>query len=184
MSIAAEELRGILAVAYLGEGDSEERVRSWAEDHGYLLIGTISPSGSRDAPSRVLELCRGSGARTILVRDLSVLGEDLETAYAALRKIYEAGISIVFTERNLRIDGRTALGRLIMEALSMALEARGGRGEAQQTRRTGRPPRQIAESELLELRNRGMSVRAIARALDVSKSTVWRKLKELESRKG
>jgi transposase len=35
----------------------------------------------------------------------------------------------------------------------------------------------------MELRGRGMSVRAIAKALDVSKSTVWRKLRELESRK-
>ncbi|HEU16227.1 MAG TPA: HTH domain-containing protein, partial [Nitrososphaeria archaeon] len=108
---------------------------------------------------------------------------DLQSAHDALRKLYEAGISVVFVDRGLRVDGRTTLGKLLMEMLSMATELAASHAQRQQPRRAGRPPRSISESDLMELRGRGMSVRAIAKALDVSKSTVWRKLRELESRK-
>ncbi|MGC9076241.1 MAG: helix-turn-helix domain-containing protein [Conexivisphaera sp.] len=183
MSHTVEELRATLAVIYVGGDSSESEIRAWAEDHGYVVVGTVSSSEDHDPPGRVMELCGWNGARTVLVRDLSTLGSDLQSAHDALRKLYEAGISVVFVDRGLRVDGRTALGKLLMEMLSMATELAASHAQRQQPRRAGRPPRSISESDLMELRGRGMSVRAIAKALDVSKSTVWRKLRELESRK-
>ncbi|MFP3282588.1 MAG: helix-turn-helix domain-containing protein [Nitrososphaeria archaeon] len=186
MSRTVEEVRAALAVGYLGDGDDQEPdIRAWAEDHGYMLVGAVSASGDRDPPSRVLELCSWNGAKTILARDLSSFGPDLQSSYEVVRKLYASGISVVLVSRGLRIDGRTALGKLMMELLSMAVElAASQRNQRQQSsKKTGRPPRSVDEAELLKLRERGMSVRAIAKALDVSKSTVWRKLRELESGK-
>ncbi len=182
VSRALEKSGSAFAVIY-SEGDALD-LRTWAEDHGYVVVGSVGQSESHDPLGRVLELCGWNGARTVLVRGLSALGPDLQSAYEALRRLYEAGISVVFVDRGLRVDGRTALGKLLMDAFSMAAELAASGSQRQQPRRAGRPPKPISEADLVELRSRGMSVRAIARALDVSKSTVWRKLRELELRKG
>jgi DNA invertase Pin-like site-specific DNA recombinase len=179
---APEESRPPLAVLYLRDGEPERDLRTWAEEHGYVVVGSVSASEDPDPPSLLLDLCGRSGAGTVLVRDLQTLGPSLQSSYEALRRIYGSGISVVFVDRGLRVDGRTALGRLLMEALSMAVGlAASQQADRQLPRRAGRPPRALDESELRRLRDMGLSVRAIARELDVSKSTVWRKLKELEA---
>ncbi|MGC8969556.1 MAG: helix-turn-helix domain-containing protein [Conexivisphaera sp.] len=184
MSGTIEEVRAALAVGYL-RGESDEGIRTWAESHGYVIVGSVDASEDSDPPSRLLQVCNWSGARTVLVRDLSTLGDDLQSSYEVLRELYESGISVVFVDRGIRLDGRTALGRLLIGFLSMAVDVVSSQSRAQQApRRTGRPPMPVDESELMEMRDRGMSVRAIAKALGMSKSTVWRKLRELSSRRG
>ncbi len=192
--------KSTLAVGYARAGRLDENLeiqeaamREWAKKYGYTLLGVFkddSPDIRSPLSSGVfqalLKFCRDNGVRVLLTQDLSNLGRSLVEALSVVRQLYDEGFTVVFTKYGLRIDPLTIAGRTVLHSLLMAAElereylgSKYGGGD-NGVKRIGRPPKMVNEKELLMLRRKGLSVRAIAKIMDVSKSTVWRKLKELE----
>lgn len=175
-----------------GIADQENSIREWAAKNGYTLLGVFKDNGpedkgvlSGDVFQALLKFCRDNGVRVILAVDLSRFGKNLIEATQIIKQLHEEGYTIVFTKYGLKVDPNTVTGRSVLYSLLMAAELEKELtlvrlGSVRGGRRIGRPPKEIDEKELLRLRKKGLSVRAIAKIMDVSKSTVWRRLKELE----
>lgn len=176
--------------------DGQRRaVNEWAEREGLSVRlfednATSGRKAERAGIEAMLAAAERGEFRQLAVVELSRLGRSLGFIHTTVDRLTKAGVRIVLVKTGTILDTTTLEGRATIGALALAsdiewhlIQERNARGrETIRLRgvKVGRKPREISETVLRTLREKGMSVRQIARELGVPPSVVGRAVKRLE----
>lgn len=180
------------------------QLAEWAESRGWRIVAEHTDEG-------VSGWVRGSADERDGLRDL-ILGahrgeyslcliwaldrltrEGPEVAFRTLRRLREAGAELVsYQEPSLSLKGiagdvTIAVAASFAEAYSERLSHRVRAGMARAGAKgihLGRERNLIDETELSQLKSEGLSIRKIAERTGVPRTTVARRLAEIENRRG
>lgn len=170
--------------------------RRWQNSAEFVDHGVSGIESSRPGLRQLLQACHCRTIDAILVWRLDRLARSLPDLVRLTRTFESLGINFV-SVRNPGLDTTTPQGRLffgisavfaeferdlIIERTRAGLAAARARG-----RRLGRPRCPIDPDQIWKLRNFGLSTRAIAKSLSISKTTVITMLaerRECERRQG
>lgn len=170
-------------------------VTDWAarEEHELTVFTDDHVSGRRSKRHGIEQLLaaveRGE-FDAVAVTELSRLGRSLGFVHQVVDAVAKRHMRIVLVATGSVIDPNTLEGKALLGALALAAEIewhliaeRNARGRATIKARgvkVGRKPKEISATVLRALRDRGLSVRQIARELGhVSPATVGRRLQDL-----
>ena len=157
----------------------------------YLDLGESGVKDRRPGLDRLMEDVRKRRLEGILVWKLDRLGRSLKHLLTMFEEFHDLGIQFVSYTENL--DFATPAGRAMASLIGVFAEferdlirerVRAGLENARRKgKRPGRRPffDMASLGTLGQLRDRGMSVRAIAREMKVSKSLVHKSLKNLNT---
>jgi DNA invertase Pin-like site-specific DNA recombinase len=166
--------------------------RGWGVHDEYVDIGESGAKDRRPELDRLLEDARKRKIDGIAVWRLDRFGRSLKHLINTLDELRSLGITFVSYSENL--DFSTSTGQLLFHLLGAFAEFERGlireriKAGLQNAKakgiRLGRCP--LIDSGLLwtvkSMRDKGISIRGIAKSLNVSKSTVHKTLKILESK--
>jgi putative DNA-invertase from lambdoid prophage Rac len=177
--------------------ESQRRVvAEWAERNGHELLPPYEDdavSGRKSDRSGIQALMaaaeRGEFS-LVAVSELSRIGRSIGFVTRTVETLCQLDVRVVLVNSGTTLDYRTLEGRALIGALALAadiemalIQERSARGRETIRRRgirVGRKPVAISPTVLRSLRERGMSIRQIARELGVSSATVGRRVKHLE----
>lgn len=130
----------------------------------------------------------------VAVVELSRIGRSLGHVHAVVERFTVKGVRLVLVNSGAVIDATKLEGKALLGALALAAEvewhliqernARGRDTIKARGVRVGRKPREVSRAALAALREKGMSLRQIARELGVSAATLSRRLKPDSLRPG
>lgn len=179
--------------------ESQRRaLTTWAKREGFdlALFEDDHISGRKTDRAGVAELLaaveRGE-APVVVVTELSRLGRSISFVHKTVEAIASKGGRIVLvgpSSGSTTIDPNALEGKALIGALALAAEIewhlireRNERGRATIRERgvkVGRKPVAVSEAALRALREKGLTIRAIASELKVSAATITRRLAALE----
>jgi DNA invertase Pin-like site-specific DNA recombinase len=157
------------------------RVRLFEDDH---------VSGRRADRSGIGDMIAGAERGEfdkVAVTELSRIGRSLSFVHKTIERLAVKGVKIVLVNSGSSIDPNSLEGKALLGALALAAEIewhliqeRNARGRATikaRGVRVGRKPREVSAAAIAALREKGLSLRAIARELKVSPATLSRRLR-------
>jgi DNA invertase Pin-like site-specific DNA recombinase len=162
-------------------------LRSYVERMGWEALEYVEKaSGKAGAPrpelERLLADARLKRFGAVVVWKLDRFGRSLQEFVERVMLLDQLGIRFIAPSQGIDTDRRSPAGKLLMHILAAIAEferelirerVRAGIAEAQRRgKHCGRPLKVFRRDEALRMRRRGMSWRAIARALGVPQSTV------------
>jgi len=161
--------------------------RGWEVVESYQDVGVSGARASRPALDRLLkDAWRGQFA-AVVVWDLSRMARSTLHALQLLQQFEQMNVRLIAVKQTFDTD--TPLGRAFFTLAAMFAElersilierVRAGMARAKaEGKRIGRPARAVALEELRELRSQGLSIRQIARLMEVPSSTIAKRLKLL-----
>lgn len=168
-------------------------IEKWATGAGHEVVAVYEDdhvSGRRADRAGIEEMLaaadRGEFA-LVAVAELSRIGRSLAFVHATVERLSKAGAKIALVATGTILDAKTLEGKALLGALGLAAEIewhliqeRNARGrETIRVRgvKVGRKPKDVSEAAVAALREKGLSLRAIARELKVSPATLCRRLK-------
>jgi len=193
-------LRAVAYIRISQEGESPENQRlainRWAEEKGFeiqgyfidkFISGAIPP---RERPQYIsmLNFCKDNAIDIIIFYDVSRLGRNLEETLYELKRLIEEGYNVYFVYPDfLNKINDPMMRKFIVSMFAWFAElyrydiiqrTKEGMLRAKlQGKRIGRPPKKIDMKKVEELREKGVSLRDIARIMNVGYSTLLRKIK-------
>ena len=195
------------AVAYIRISQPDETpenqrvaIKKWVMDHGFVIRGFFvdeAISGAvppRDRPQyrAMIEFCRYNNIRNIVFYDVSRLGRNLEETLYELKRLLEEGFNVWFVYPDfLNQVNDPMMKKFIVSMFAWFAElyrydiirrTKEGILRAKlQGKHVGRPRKPVDMKKVMELRSKGVSLRDIARIMNVSYSTLRRRLKEVNN---
>jgi len=170
-------------------------LRRYVSERGWNIFREYSDngiSGTKDSRPALNELMNDGRKRrfdVVLVWRFDRFARSTKHLILALEEFKNLGIDFVSYQEN--IDTSSPLGSAIFTIISAVAQLErdiiaervkaGLRRAAVRGRQLGRPSAKLNKGELQRLRKRGLSTRAIAERLKVSKSTVARHLKFVQT---
>ena len=166
-------------------------VGAWADREGHELTvyeddHVSGRRADRHGIHELLAAVEKGEHKIVAMTELSRIGRSLSFVHEAIERLAKAGAKIVLTTTGTTIDPTTLEGKALIGALALAAEiewfliaernARGRETIKARGVRVGRKPREVSAAALDALRERGMSLREIARELGVSAATLSRRL--------
>lgn len=167
-------------------------IEAWSarEGHEVVLFEDDSLSGRRSDRAGIAELLaaveRGEFP-LVAMTELSRIGRSLSFIHQAVERIGTAGAKIVLTSTGFTLDPTTLEGKALVGALALAAEiewhliqernARGRETIKARGVKVGRKPKDVSEPAVAALREKGLSLRSIAKELKCSPATLCRRLK-------
>jgi len=170
-------------------------VEEWASRRGHELavFEDDHVSGRRSDRRGVEDLLAAAERREfalVAVVELSRLGRSIGFVHQTVERLRKLGIKVVLVSSGTVLDYDTLEGRALIGALALAadiewklIQERNERGRATikaKGVKVGRKPCNVSLAVLAALREKGLSIRAIARELRVSPATVGRRIQALE----
>ena len=168
-------------------------VRQFVAAHGWEVVETYQDVGvsgaraSRPALDRLLKDAWHGRFQAVVVWDLSRLARSTLHALDLLQRLEQTKVRLIAVKQTFDTD--TPLGKAFFTLAAMFAElersilrerVRAGMARAKaEGKRIGRPMRVVALEELWRLRGQGLSIRQIARRMEVPTSTVAKRLKFL-----
>ena len=156
--------------------------RDWQIVEEYVDRGVSGSKDSRPALNRLMAHAHRRGFDAVLVWKIDRWGRSLKHLVTSLAELDAYGIAFVSLRDNL--DLGTPSGRLMFQIIGAMAEferaliqerVRAGLAHARaKGKRLGRPRVFVSESRISELRNSGLSWRAIAKELKLGTGTVHR----------
>lgn len=167
-----------------------EVVREFTDEgvSGWVKGSADERAGLRDL---ILGAHRGEFSTCLIWALDRLTREGPEVAFRTLRKLREAGCGLVsYSEPSLSLEGvagdvTIAIAASYAQAYSERLShrVRAGMNRArQQGRHLGRERDILDEAEILKRRQNGDSIRTISKQMEIPRSTVARRLKEMAER--
>lgn len=154
--------------------------RGWTVTEEFTDVGCSGAKDSRPALNRLMGAARKRKIDVVLVWKFDRFARSTKHLVAALEEFRELGVSFVAQED--AIDTTTAAGKLVFVIISAMAEFErslireriyaGLHRARAQGKRLGRPRRVVDEQQVRALRAAGHSLRAIARAVGISKDAV------------
>ena len=171
-------------------------VRDWASCEGHDLVffeddATSGRKVDRKGIEALLAAAEQGSFKLVAITELSRIGRSIGFVTRTVERLCELGVKVVLVCSGMTLDYSSLEGRTLVNALALAadiewhlISERNARGRATiQAKgiRVGRRPKHVSTEVLLALREKGLSVRQIARELgNVSPATVGRRLQELK----
>jgi len=168
-------------------------VRQFVSAHGWEAVETYQDVGisgaraSRPALDRLLKDAWRGQFQAVVVWDLSRMARSTLHALELLQKLEQMKVRLIAVKQTFDTD--TPLGKAFFTLAAMFAElersilierVRAGMARAKaEGKCIGRPMRAVALEELRRLRAQGLSIRQIARRMEVPSSTVAKRLKLL-----
>ena len=162
--------------------------RGWISHREYIDEGVSGAKVRRPALEALLDDCRKRRVDVVLVWRLDRLGRSLKHLLMILDELRTLGVAFYSYRENL--DFTTATGQLMFQLLGAFAEferqlirerVKAGLANARAKGKVlGRPRRLVDAERIRELRARGGSLRAIAKAMGVSTTVVRGALREGE----
>jgi DNA invertase Pin-like site-specific DNA recombinase len=159
--------------------------RGWEVEESYQDVGVSGARASRPALDRLLQDAWRGKFEAVVVWDLSRLARSTLHALELLREFEQTNVRFIAVKQTF--DTATPLGKAFFTLAAMFAElerailierVRAGMARARaEGKRIGRPERVVDLEELGRLRAQGLSIRQVARRLDVPSSTVAKRLK-------
>lgn len=159
--------------------------RGWEIFNEYVDIGQSGAKEQRPSLNKLIEDARKRRIDIILVWRLDRFGRSLKHLIVSLDELKAIGVGFVSLKESL--DFTTSTGRLMLHLLGAFAEferelirerVKAGVAHAKaKGKRLGRPIEEINVKKLLELRNQGSTVRAIAQEIGVSVGLVHKTLR-------
>ena len=194
------------AVAYIRISQPDETpenqrvaIKKWVMDHGFVIHGFFvdeAISGAvppRDRPQyrAMIEFCRYNNIRNIVFYDVSRLGRNLEETLYELKRLLEEGFNVWFVYPDfLNQINDPMMKKFIVSMFAWFAElyrydiirrTKEGILRAKlQGKHVGRPRKPVDMKKVMELRSKGVSLCDIARIMNVSYSTLRRRLREFK----
>jgi putative DNA-invertase from lambdoid prophage Rac len=177
-------------------------ITEWARTHGYTVaewfedigVSGATPPWKRPGFSKLLDRVRQQ-PRPVLVYELSRLGRSFYETLRALQELEEKGSPVIaVSPRESFLQSLDPqVRKLVIAVLAWAAERErellrqrtieGMRRAKLEGKHVGRPRKPIDWRKFEEYRQKGLSLRDIARLLGVSYTTLRRRLKEYEEKK-
>jgi len=165
---------------------------NWAQQnkHNYILYEDFAISGMKDNRAGINKLM--SDARKGLfeqvgVIELSRIGRSIGFITSTVKELADLGIPLILTNNNMKLDYNTLEGSATINALAMAADieyrlivdrnARGRQAMKESGVKVGRKHKEVSEQAMVALKDKGFSLRQIAKELGVSAATVMRRFK-------
>jgi DNA invertase Pin-like site-specific DNA recombinase len=167
-------------------------VREWASRHDHeLVLFEDDHTSGRKEDRRGIEALLAAAERgefsLVAVVELSRIGRSIGFVHQVVERLSKLGVKVALVSTGTVLDYETLEGRALIGALALAadiewklIQERNARGrETIKARgvKVGRKPREVSEQALAALRERGLSLREIARELKVSAATLSRRLR-------
>jgi len=160
--------------------------RGWSISEEYVDHGVSGSKASRPAMDRLMADARRRHFDVVLAWSVSRFGRSLVNSVLLMQELTELGIGLVFVTQG--IDTTTTIGRGVVALLAALGEAEleerrertkaGLRRARAKGKRLGRPKRHLVPVDhVKEQLAAGISLRQIARDLDIPVSTLHRQLK-------
>lgn len=171
--------------------ESQNRqLKEWAERHGHeYVLKSDYGSGKdfqREALKEVLTMARNNEIDTIAVLELSRIGRSINDIYQIIEELDKLGVVVILTNSNTTLSARTLEGRALLGGLALAadlewqlLKERNKRAREQikaKGIKLGRKRKEVSRKAIMALREQGLSVRQIAKEMQVSPATIFRRL--------
>jgi DNA invertase Pin-like site-specific DNA recombinase len=194
MGIMGQNTAVIYARVSTSDQDCDRQVRdliSYADRSGYNVIGIYKEIGSgtycdRKQRSVIARLARARKINAVLCTELSRWGRSLPDIISTLTELDRYGCSLI-CQSGLQLDLKTPHGKMIAGVLSSLAEferdllierIRSGLDHARSKGKTlGRPRKSKIynlRNQIIDDRQNGKTIRAIASSLNISKSSVDR----------
>ncbi len=158
------------------------RERGWTIFKEYCDNGVSGTKDSRPALNELMNDAKKRRFDVVLVWRFDRFARSTKHLILALEEFKNLGIDFVSYQEN--IDTSSPLGSAIFTIIGavaqlerdiIAERVKAGLRRARENgTRLGRPPVRIDEEEIVQLRERGLSLREIAKRLNLSKSTIGR----------
>ena len=159
--------------------------RGWATVETYQDLGVSGARTHRPALDRLLRDAWRGRFQAVVVWDLSRMARSTLHALQLLQEFEQMKVRLVAVKQTFDTD--TPLGRAFFTLAAMFAElersilierVRAGMARARaEGKRIGRPCRRVDFEELRRLRAQGLSIRQIARRMEVPSSTIAKRLR-------
>ncbi len=163
--------------------------RGWEVLETYQDVGVSGARASRPSLDRLLKDAWGGQFAAVVVWDLSRMARSTLHALELLQKLEQMKVRLIAVKQTFDTD--TPLGKAFFTLAAMFSElersilierVRAGMARAKaEGKRIGRPVRVVNLEELARLHAQGLSIREVARRLEVPSSTVAKRLRLLSS---
>lgn len=170
--------------------DSQTKaLKEYAEKQGYdyEIYSDFAVSGKKDNRKGIdalLEKARKNEINYIGVVELSRIGRSIGFIWKVVEELSKLDIKIVLVNSGTILDYKTLEGRALINALAMAsdiewclIQERNARGRAkikEEGIKVGRKHKDISLEAVRLMKEKGMSLREIARELNSSPATIMR----------
>lgn len=167
------------------------KLKEWANEHKhrYGVYGDYAVSGAKNSRSGINLLMRDARDKkfdAVAVVELSRIGRNMQFIYNTVEELSQLDIPVILINQNLEITTKTMQGKLTLWALGISAEvefmmiqernARGRQAIKERGVKVGRKPSPVSTEAIHALRDKGYSVRQIAKELGTSVGTVHRRL--------
>ena len=159
--------------------------RGWEVVEEFVDRGISGTKDRRPALDRLMDVVRKRQVDVVLVWRFDRFARSVKQLVLALEELRRLGVGFVSYQEN--VDTNSPLGQAIFTIIAAMAELErniivervraGLRRARDEGKILGRPKAEVDEAKLIALRERGLSLRQIARSMDVGKSTVSRALK-------
>ena len=166
------------------------RERGWTLFNEYTDHGVSGTKDSRPALNELMDAAKKRRFDTVLVWRFDRFARSTKHLILALEEFRNLGIDFVSYQEN--IDTSSPLGSAIFTIISavaqlerdiIAERVKAGLRRAKENgKKLGRPTVTISADRIKLLRSQGLTIREIARRSDVSRSTVWRLIRQINSK--
>ncbi len=166
------------------------RERGWDIFKEYVDEGISGTKDSRPALNELMNDAKKRRFDVVLVWRFDRFARSTKHLILALEEFKNLGIDFVSFQEN--IDTSSPLGSAIFTIISavaqlerdiIAERVKAGLRRAKENgKKLGRPKLSIDAEQIHRLREQGLSLREIARRSDVSRSTVWRLIRQINSK--
>lgn len=169
-----------------------KKLEGWAEKNENQISKSYQDyavSGKKDDRKGILELLadakQGKFTRVGVV-ELSRIGRSIKFIYEAIEELQKYNVKVVLVSTGTEIDSTKLEGRALLGGLALAADiewmliqernARGRQAIKDKNIKVGRKEKDVSMEAIKALREKGMSVREVAKELKVSAPTILRRL--------
>jgi len=165
--------------------------RGWPIAAEYVDTGWSGAKASRPELDRLMAAARKREFDAVVVWKLDRWGRSVQNCLASIQELRDLGIRWIAVTQNLDTDESNPTSRLLLTIMAAVSEFEreiirervkaGLAVAAENGRRPGRPYAVFDRQAALDMRQGGMSIRAIAEAVGAKKSVVARALKATQA---
>lgn len=149
-------------------------------------------SGRKDDRKGILLLMQDARKKAfdyVAVTELSRIGRSIGFIHRTIEELHGLGIKIILTNSGSILDYGTLEGRALIGGLALAADiewmliqernARGRQSIKDRNIKVGRKHKEVSDQAIQALQQQGMSLRQIAKELQVSAPTIMRRIKSV-----
>lgn len=176
--------------------NQEKQLKQFAKSRGWEIVriykdeGWSGDSKSRPAFTEMIDAAHKREFDTILVFQLSRFGRSMSEVIKNITELKSSGVAVYSYSENLSTAEDSPYGKIVLAVLCALGEieldlirerVRLGVQRAQSNGvKFGRPHKGFDLGKALEMKKQGLSMRKIAKALDVSHMTLRRRFEEIQ----